>query len=110
VAIVGISGSPIQGGNTDRLVQSLLEQSDREYRFVDLSALDFVPCRGCAHLKRQIMGRDAKRLWRLPTAAWTLARGSRYSTASSTGDGASAFWSRSSGSDWSPLKNEAESR
>jgi len=50
MSIVGISGSPIQGGNTDRLVQSLLEQSGREYRFVNLSTLDFVPCRGCAHL------------------------------------------------------------
>jgi len=48
--IVGISGSPIQGGNTDRLVQSLLEQTGHEHTFVNLSALDFVPCRGCAHL------------------------------------------------------------
>lgn len=50
MSIVGISGSPIQGGNTDRLVQALLEQSGREYTFVNLSTLDFVPCRGCAHL------------------------------------------------------------
>ena len=50
MAIVGISGSPNQGGNTDRLVQSLLEQSGRAHRFVNLSALDFAPCRACAHL------------------------------------------------------------
>ena len=50
MSIVGISGSPIQGGNTDRLVQSLLEQSGREYRFVNLSTLNFLPCRACAHL------------------------------------------------------------
>ncbi len=50
MSIVGISGSPIQGGNTDRLVQALLEQSGREHTFVTLSTLDFVPCRGCAHL------------------------------------------------------------
>jgi len=50
MSIVGISGSPIQGGNTDRLVQALLEQSGREYTFVNLSTLDFVPCRGCARL------------------------------------------------------------
>ncbi len=50
MAIVGISGSPIQGGNTDRMVQSLLEQSGRKHRFVNLSSLDYVPCRGCAHL------------------------------------------------------------
>jgi len=50
MAIVGVSGSPIQGGNTDRIVQSLLEQSGREHTFVNLSALDFAPCRACAHL------------------------------------------------------------
>ena len=50
MAILGVSGSPIQGGNTDRLVQSLLEQSGHEHSFVNLSSLDFVPCRGCAHL------------------------------------------------------------
>ncbi len=50
MAIVGVSGSPIQGGNTDRIVQSLLEQSGHEYTFVNLSTLDFAPCRGCAHL------------------------------------------------------------
>jgi len=50
MAIVGISGSPVQGGNTDRLVRSLLEQSGPERTFVNLSTLDFVPCRGCADL------------------------------------------------------------
>ena len=50
MSIVGISGSPIQGGNTDRLVRALLEQSGREYIFVNLSTLDFLPCRACAHL------------------------------------------------------------
>ncbi len=50
MSIVGISGSPIPGGNTDRLVQSLLEQTGREHQFVNLSTLDFVPCRACAHL------------------------------------------------------------
>ena len=50
MAIVGVSGSPIQGGNTDRIVQSLLEQSGHEHTFVNLSALDFSPCRACAHL------------------------------------------------------------
>jgi hypothetical protein len=50
MAIVGVSGSPIQGGNTDRLAQSLLQKSGREHTFVNLSTLDFVPCRGCAHL------------------------------------------------------------
>jgi multimeric flavodoxin WrbA len=50
LAIVGVSGSPIQGGNTDRVVRSLLEQSGHDHTFVNLSTLDFVSCRGCAHL------------------------------------------------------------
>ncbi len=50
MAIVGVSGSPIPDGNTDRLVRALLEQSGREHTFVNLSTLDFVPCRACAHL------------------------------------------------------------
>ncbi|MHC4202216.1 MAG: flavodoxin family protein, partial [Planctomycetota bacterium] len=50
MAIVGVSGSPTEGGNTDRLVQALLEQSGREHSFVNLSTLNFLPCRGCAHL------------------------------------------------------------
>jgi multimeric flavodoxin WrbA len=50
MTIVGVSGSPIEGGNTDRLVQALLDQSGHKHTFVNLSSLDFVPCRGCAHL------------------------------------------------------------
>ena len=50
MAIVGVSASPIQGGNTDRLVQALLERSGHEYVFVNLSTLSFAPCRACAHL------------------------------------------------------------
>ena len=50
MAIIGFSGSPIKGGNTDRLVQALLAQSGREQQFVNLSSLDFAACRGCAHL------------------------------------------------------------
>lgn len=50
MAILGISGSPFPGGNTDRLVKALLEKSGRETVFVNLSKLDFKPCRGCCHL------------------------------------------------------------
>lgn len=50
MAIVGISGSPIIDGNTDRLVQALLEQSGHASEFVNLSTLAFSPCRACAHL------------------------------------------------------------
>ncbi|MBT3318917.1 MAG: flavodoxin family protein [Clostridia bacterium] len=50
MAIVGISGSPINGGNTDRMIQAILDKSGKQNTFVDLSKLKFFPCRGCAHL------------------------------------------------------------
>ena len=48
--IIGVSGSPILNGNTDRMVQAVLEQSTRDHSFVNLSTLRFDPCRACAHL------------------------------------------------------------
>lgn len=50
MTIVGVSGSPIVDGNTDRIVKALLEQSGKEYIFVNLSTLRYDPCRACAHL------------------------------------------------------------
>lgn len=50
MAIVGISGSPIVNGNTDRMTKAILEGSGKETTFVNLSMLKFSPCRGCAHL------------------------------------------------------------
>jgi len=50
MAIIGISGSPVVGGNTDRLIKAILEMSGRETRFLNLSTLDFCPCRNCAQL------------------------------------------------------------
>jgi multimeric flavodoxin WrbA len=50
MAIVGVSGSPIVGGNTDRMVRALLEKSGKDYTFVNLSTLRYDPCRACAHL------------------------------------------------------------
>jgi multimeric flavodoxin WrbA len=50
VAIVGISGSPIPNGNTDRITKAILEVSGRETTFVNLSTLSYDPCRACAHL------------------------------------------------------------
>jgi multimeric flavodoxin WrbA len=50
LTIVGVSGSPILNGNTDRIVKAVLEQSSREHVFVNLSTLRYDPCRGCAHL------------------------------------------------------------
>ena len=50
MTIVGVSGSPIVGGNTDRIVRALLEGSGKDHVFVNLSTLNYVPCRACAHL------------------------------------------------------------
>jgi len=50
MTIVGVSGSPILNGNTDRLVKVVLEQSGKEYVFVNLSTLRYDPCRACTHL------------------------------------------------------------
>ena len=50
MTIIGISGSPIVNGNTDRIIQAVLEQSGRDSLFVNLSTLRYDPCRACAHL------------------------------------------------------------
>jgi multimeric flavodoxin WrbA len=50
MAIVGISGSPIPDGNTDRITKAILEESGKETTFINLSTLSYVPCRACAHL------------------------------------------------------------
>ena len=50
MAIVGISGSPIPDGNTDRITQAILKASGKETIFVNLSTLSYTPCRACAHL------------------------------------------------------------
>jgi multimeric flavodoxin WrbA len=50
MAILGVSGSPKKGGNTDRMVQALLGKSGKETEFVNLATLRFDPCRGCVHL------------------------------------------------------------
>jgi multimeric flavodoxin WrbA len=50
MAIMGISGSPILEGNTDRMIKTMLEKSGKETIFINLSTLQFSPCRGCAHL------------------------------------------------------------
>jgi multimeric flavodoxin WrbA len=50
MAIIGLSGSPIVGGNTDRLIKAVLEKSGKKIIFINLSTLHFDPCRGCCHL------------------------------------------------------------
>ncbi|MBC8379573.1 MAG: flavodoxin family protein [Planctomycetes bacterium] len=49
IEILGISGSPIINGNTDRLVKAILKESERDSKFTNLSKLNFGSCRGCAH-------------------------------------------------------------
>lgn len=49
MAIVGISGSPIVKSNTDRMIESLLEHSGKDSKFIKLSKLQFGSCRGCGH-------------------------------------------------------------
>jgi multimeric flavodoxin WrbA len=45
--IMGISGSPIPNGNTDRLVKQVLASSGMEGEFVKLSDHTVGPCRAC---------------------------------------------------------------
>ena len=50
MTVVGVSGSPIVDGNTDRMTKALLEQSGKDHMFINLSTLRYDPCRACAHL------------------------------------------------------------
>lgn len=49
MAIVGISGSPIVNGNTDRITKAILAETGKDTKFVNLSQLNFSPCRACAY-------------------------------------------------------------
>lgn len=50
MTVIGVSGSPIEGGNTDRIVKAVLDQSGKDHIFVNLSTLRYDPCRACAQL------------------------------------------------------------
>jgi multimeric flavodoxin WrbA len=45
--VIGISGSPVQNSNTDRLIKHILEQSGLDTEFVKLSDIKVSPCRAC---------------------------------------------------------------
>lgn len=47
IQVLGISGSPIQNSNTDRLVKAVLEFTGTETEFVKMSDIDVRPCRAC---------------------------------------------------------------
>jgi len=50
MTVIGISSSPIKGGNVDRMVQYILEHSRKSTRFINLTEFSYSPCRACAHL------------------------------------------------------------
>ena len=50
--IIGISGSPINNSNTDRLVQAVLESSGLTSEFVKLSKVNVRPCIACLGCKK----------------------------------------------------------
>lgn len=45
--VLGVSGSPIENSNTDRIVQTVLEATGLDYEFIKLSDLIFAPCKAC---------------------------------------------------------------
>lgn len=45
--LLGISGSPVQDSNTDRLVKMVLENTREEYEFIKLVDYDINPCLAC---------------------------------------------------------------
>ncbi|HUV67492.1 MAG TPA: flavodoxin family protein [Sedimentisphaerales bacterium] len=47
IEVLGISGSPIENSNTDRLVQAVLEATELEFEFVKLSRINIRPCLAC---------------------------------------------------------------
>jgi multimeric flavodoxin WrbA len=47
VEVLGISGSPVNNSNLDRLIQAILEATDLEVSFIKLSHLHITPCRAC---------------------------------------------------------------
>ncbi len=50
MTILGISSSPIKGGNVDRMIQFVSEKSGKQSEFINLTELSYSPCRACAHL------------------------------------------------------------
>ena len=47
IEVLGISGSPIENSNTDRLVQAVLDATELECEFVKLSRVNIRPCLAC---------------------------------------------------------------
>ena len=47
IEVLGISGSPVENSNTDRLVRCVLEATELECEFVKLSRVNIRPCLAC---------------------------------------------------------------
>jgi multimeric flavodoxin WrbA len=47
VEVLGISGSPVENSNTDRLIRAMSEATGREAEFVKLSRIQVRPCVAC---------------------------------------------------------------
>jgi multimeric flavodoxin WrbA len=47
IEVLGISGSPIENSNTDRLIQAVLDATGLECEFVKLSRINIRPCLAC---------------------------------------------------------------
>jgi len=47
IEVLGISGSPIENSNTDRLVRAVLDATGLEFEFVKLSRINIRPCLAC---------------------------------------------------------------
>ena len=47
IEVVGISGSPIENSNTDRLIKAVLDATELECEFVKLSQINIRPCLAC---------------------------------------------------------------
>ena len=47
IEALGISGSPVENSNTDRLIQAMLDATELESEFVKLSQINVRPCLAC---------------------------------------------------------------
>lgn len=45
--VLGVSGSPIENSNTDRIVKTILEASGLETEFIKLTDFVYAPCKAC---------------------------------------------------------------
>lgn len=52
IKVLGISGSPINNSNTDRLVKTILDATGLDYEFVKLSSINVKPCFACKRCVR----------------------------------------------------------